>query len=61
MSAEEAEGVEYSQYSGEGSPCWFGITVSFERKLFRFFTNITYLSCLTFSTTQEGNTVAKIL
>jgi len=27
MSAEEAEGVEHSQYSGEGSLCWFGITV----------------------------------
>jgi len=26
MSAEEAEGVEHSQYSGEGSLCWLGIT-----------------------------------
>ena len=26
MSAEEAEGVEHSQNSGEGSLCWFGIT-----------------------------------
>ncbi len=26
MSVEEVEGVEHSQYSGEGSLCWFGIT-----------------------------------
>ncbi len=24
----EVEGVEHSQYSGEGSLCWFGITMS---------------------------------
>ncbi len=27
MSVEEVEGVEHSQYSGEGSLCWFGITI----------------------------------
>ncbi len=27
MSAEEVEGVEHGQYSGEGSLCWLGLTV----------------------------------
>ncbi len=26
MSAEEVEGVEHGQYSGEGSLCWLGLT-----------------------------------
>ncbi len=30
MSAEEVEGVEHGQYSGEGSLCWLDITFVFQ-------------------------------